>query len=304
MKAAKRLVIALVALVVLLLAAVGIAAASIDMLARRGVEAGGTWALGVPTTLSSADVGILAGTFEMSGLRVANPQGFPAPHFLTLGEGGMAVSLGTLTKSPVVLPAVSLETLDVRLDRKGSESNYKAILDHYSKVSGGGSQVKPAAEGKKYVINELTMKDINVELHLLGPGGTVGAVLGEASKIKVPIDEIKLKNVGRTGSGVSGTGVTMGELAGLIVQAVLAATVERGGGLIPSDVLGDLQGQLSSIGGLKDVGMDVVANAKGTVEQLGKQAEEALKQGTDAADKAKEAAEGLTKGVKDLLPKK
>ncbi len=303
MKTAKRLTVVVATLVLLLVAAVVVAAVSIDSIARRGLEAGGTWALGVPTTLKSADVGILSGTFEMSGLRVANPQGFTTPHFLTLGDGGVAVSLGTLTKETVVLPTLNLETIDVRLERQGGTSNYKAILDHYASVS-GGSQSQSSGPEKKYVINELTLRDIKVEVSLLGVGGAVGSVLGEATKITVPIDEIKLKDVGKTGTGVSGTGVTMGELAGLIVQAVLSATVKSGGGLIPSDVLGDLQGQLTSLGGLKDVGLDVVANAKGSVEQLGKQAGEALKQGTDAVDKAKEAAEGLSKGVKDLLPKK
>ena len=47
---------------------VGIVVVSIDTIAKQGVERGATYALQVPTTLDKADVGIMSGTFAMSGL--------------------------------------------------------------------------------------------------------------------------------------------------------------------------------------------------------------------------------------------
>lgn len=81
-----RLVAAFVVLIVVVvvggIAAVGMAA---DSIARRGVEAGATYALGVDTKLAGANVGIMSGSFDMQGLRVANPQGFKSDTFMSLG---------------------------------------------------------------------------------------------------------------------------------------------------------------------------------------------------------------------------
>ena len=81
----KLLIKIVVVLVLLLVIGVLTTFFFIDRIAKAGVEKGATYALGVPTTLKSADVGVFAGTFAMSGLNVANPEGFDKePHFLKL----------------------------------------------------------------------------------------------------------------------------------------------------------------------------------------------------------------------------
>jgi hypothetical protein len=285
-------------IVVLLLLVIGGAALGvwlIDSIARKGIEKGSTYALGVPTTLGSANVGILSGTFGLSKLNVGNPQGFAAPHFLSLGEGGVQVSLNTLRQSTVELPVLSLSNLDVSLERKGDSSNYKVILDNLAKLQSGSGSKPASKDDTRFVIRELSLKNIKVHLDLVGGPGFVN----ELTKIDIPIDEIKLKDVGKTGTGVAGTGVTMGELASIIVQAVLGAAAEKGGGLIPDDLLGDLKGKLAGLNGVKDLGMKVLGDAKGSIEQAGKKVVD------DVTKEGKKAVEGvLDKGLKNLLPGK
>lgn len=303
MKGLKILVGVVVALVVLAAIAVVAVFLSVNSIAKSAVEKGGSYAMGVPTTLSSANVGVFSGEFSMSGLRVANPQGFPGPHFLTLGDGEVAVSLGTLQQETVELPRLTLDAIDVRLEKKGGQSNYQVILANLKKLSGPEKKPAPEGEGKKFVINELAITDVTVHVDMLeAPGG-----IGQLAKVTVPIEEIRLQNVGRTGSGVGGTGVTMGELAGIVVKAVLASAAQNGGGLIPADVLGDLQGQLAQLGdlggSLQEMGLQVVGDVQGTVEQVGKQAEAVVDEAKKAADEAKKKLEDAGKGLKDLIPK-
>ncbi len=302
-----KLLLILVIVLVLLIAIAGIAVfAYVDSIAKTAVERGGTYALGVQTKLGDADVDIMGGEFEMSKLEVANVAGYPAPHFLTLGDGSVAVSLNTLREPTVVLPHLKLDEIDVRLEKKGGESNYNVILENLKKVSGGGDKPAPQpapGEEKKFIINELTITDVTVHVDLM-ESGALGGALKPLSKVTVPIDEIKLQNVGKTGEGVAGSGVTMSQLANIIVQAVLAAAVEKGGELIPGDILGDLQGKLASLGDLSKLDIKVLGDVKGTVEDLTKSADDVKKKAEEAVEKGKETVEEAKKALEGLIPKK
>ena len=70
---------------------------------------------------------------------------------------------------------------------------------------------------------------------------------------------------------------------------------EQTGDIIPVDFLTDLKGQLAGLEGIEEFGMQVVGDAAGAVEEIGKEAEK-------AADEAKKAVEDAAKGIKDLFP--
>ena len=97
MKKILKIVLALAVVAVLLLV-VGVFAliAAIDSVAKKGIEAGGTYAMGVPTTLKSADIGLFSGNFGLSGLSIANPPGYKGQQFFLLGEGKLALSLAAM----------------------------------------------------------------------------------------------------------------------------------------------------------------------------------------------------------------
>lgn len=288
----KFLLFGVAGLLVLLIAGVLAAIVSINSLARKAIETGGTRALGARTTVSGVNVGLLSGKFSMSRLEIQNPAGgFSSPHFLTLGEGGVAVSLSTLRQPIVELPRLSLEDLDVNLEKKGGQTNYGAILDHLKQVT-GGDKPAPAAEGeKRFIIRDLDLQQITVHVDLIGGPGAVG----DLTRVTVPIDRIRLTDVGKTGTGVRGTGVTMTELSGIIVKAILAAAADKGGGVIPSELLGDLRGKLAALGDLDKIKTEVIAEVQGKIDDLGKKAvEDGKKKLDEAADKLK----GLIPGGK------
>jgi len=288
-----RKLLALVGLLVCLcIAAVIFAFYSIDTIARRAIESGGTYALGVPTTLDSASVGIFGGTFSMSGLKVANPPGYGSSPFMSLGSGGVAVTLSSLREPVVQLPRLTLDNLNVSLEKKSGAANFNVILDNLKKLS-SGSTSKGGGSEKKFVIKELSLKNINVGVDLIGGPGAIG----DLTKIKIPINEIKLENVGQTGTGVAGTGVTLEQLASIIVQAVLAAAAEKGNGILPAEILGELQGGLANLGQLDKLGMKVLADPSLIQKIGGENAAKTLEQGKKAVDDAKKAID-LIPGLK------
>lgn len=264
----------------------------IDSIAKAGVEKGATYALDVPTTLKSADVQVFAGKFSMSGLDVANPKGFSSAHFLAMGNGGVHVSLGTLNQKTVVLPELKLSDIDVNLQKSGGTSNYKVILDNLKRLESGGAPSKPKSGGgggKDFVIKKVQIDNVTAHVDLLPIGG-------DATKLDVTVPQIVLTDVGENG-------VPMSQLVNVLTQAIMTAIVKSGAGKIPTEMLGELQGQLSQLNSLGDVGVQVFDNAGQVVEQFGKTAGEIGKGAGEAAKKAGEAVEGAKKGAEDAANK-
>lgn len=272
---------------VLILMLIGIIGAFvyIDSIAEAAVERGATDALGVTTSLDSADVGVFGGTFAMNGLRVDNPSGFGERPFLHLQEGDVAVSLGTLRKETIELPYLRLEGLDMDIERREGKSNYSVILTN---VKGDREPAPEDASSKKFVIREVSIRDVKVRVAMAPLGG-------DPTVVNIPIAEIKLKDVG------ADRPLPLSQVAGVIVQAVFATVIEEGGALLPTDLLNDLGGALSQLGNLEDFGISVVTD-------LGEQAEKLLQGVGKVGEEAGKAASEIGKTIegigRDLFKKK
>jgi hypothetical protein len=299
----KMLLKALVLVVIVVAAAVVALFFYVDRLARVGVERGASYALGVPTALASADVGVLSGTFSMRGLNIDNPAGFDSPHFIRLDDAGVSVSLASLRGDTVELPELSLSGLDLNLHRQKGSSNYGVILENLKRFESGEKPEGESAEGgKKFVIRTIEITDVVAHVNLLPAGG-------EVTQLDVPIERITLTDVG---SG-SDKGVLLTELSSVLMKAILAAVVQKGGNLIPMEILGDLESGLAQLGSLGDMGITalteiggsmqdvtgVVGTLTGDVEDKVKGLSEDVTKGV--TEEAEKAVEGALKGVGDLL---
>lgn len=281
-------------LVVVLILVVAIAAGAfyIDSIARQGIEGGSTYALGVPTSLDKADVGLLSGEFSMAGFNVANPEGFTSPHFLALSAGSVSVSLGSLRQEVVELPTLILSGISMNLERAGDKSNYKVILENLKRFESGGGppDKKPEEGGKKFVIRNLEIRDVNVHVNLIPAGG-------ELTKVDVPIDLIQLKDVGSGGESVR-----MSDLAGVILKTIMTVAVQKGGQL-PGDIAIELTNGLGELQNLGDQGITVLLGDGGVVQTFGKTAEELGKQAEEGAKKLGDEAKKIGEGIGNIFGK-
>jgi hypothetical protein len=285
MKMLLKLVLVLVLLVVV---GVVIGAFYIDSMAKSAVEKGATGAMGVNTTLSSADVKVLSGQFALAGLNVANPEGFQTSHFMTLDDGDVSVSLGTLLKDTIELPTLTLDGIDINLEKAGGKSNYNVILDHM-KTSEDSAPTPDEKAGKQYVIRHIKITNVMVHTDLVGIGGDLG-------KMEVPIDIIELHDVGSDGSGL-----TLRDLSGVIMKTIFAAIVANGS-KFPGELVNELGGQLAQLGDLSKFGVEIAGQALGNI---GGAAGDLLKGAGDATGGALEGAgdigEKIDEGVGGLL---
>jgi hypothetical protein len=301
MKRIKRIILVLVLLVIVL---VGAGIFWINHIAKVGIEAGSTYALGVDTTLDGVDIGILAGRSELSGLTVANPEGFASPHFLSLGNGVVSVSLGSLTRDTVEVPEFSLTGIDMNLERIKGKSNYGVITNNLGRFESGDAEDKEETasgeedDGKKFVIREILIRDVKVHVNYV-------PTAGEAVRSTVPVKELRLENVGTGSEG----GVQVAELTSTLIKAIMAAALEQGGGVIPKEISGELASAMESLQPLAEVGAQLMGEAGGALQQIGGQLDGLTGQAESAEkDKSAEGSEAkedsgtkLLKGVGGLL---
>ena len=301
MKLAKRVIGIGVGLVVVLVIAVVVVFVSIDRIAKTGIEKGASYALAVPTTLDRADVGVFAGTFALDGLEIANPEGFKTPFFFRLDSGGVEVSLASLRSEVVTLPVLRLSDIDVYLDRAGGKSNYGTILENLKRFESdtpkGETDTPDEKEkpGKKFIVNRIEITDITTHVNLLPMGG-------DLTQTDVVIPEIILTDVGTAGEPVS-----LAEITNIITKAILASAAQVGGGIIPDDILGDLQSNLAQLNSLADSGVGMATEAvQDVVNQATEQVDEAVDQAKEqledaAEDLENEARNAIDQGVRGLF---
>jgi hypothetical protein len=259
------LVVALVVVV-----AAGVVYLTLNGIVRFGVERGGTIALGVETEVDSVDVRPLRGRFGLSGLSVANPEGFRSTHFLKLDEGNVRVAVGTLRSDELVMTLVSLSGIELSLEGGTKGTNYGAILDNLAQLGEGGATGEAEPGGQTLRIRELVIEDVSAHAEM-----NIG---GRVTKVDLRIPDVRLKNL----SSSSSAGGIGAQMAGVITTALLRAVAKEGSGL-PAGLERGLRGGLGNVsdyavGELDRLGGEDLGTRE-EVEKTVEKAEEALKRG-------------------------
>jgi len=285
----------LLVVIVVLLGVIGVIA--INKITKTGIERGGTYAMGVETKLSDISVGLLSGSVSLDGLAIDNPEGFKSDHFFQLGDGSVAVTLGSLMEDTVEIQSLKLNNIDMALEKDGGKANYEVILEHLAEVTGGGDEpaepTEDEAEGKKFIVRELVITDVKVKAEVIG-----------GMSVPIVIPEIKMTDVGSDGEGV-----TLGDLTGIIMTTIMASVVESAGDLLPEGIGEGLQGGLAAVGDLGSFGVEVVGDVSAMAGEVAGQAAEALGEGAEklgesageVGEKAGEAVDKIGEGLGGLL---
>lgn len=262
MRTLRRLL--LVALVLVLLLIFG-GALFLDRGVALAVEKGATRALAVPTEVGSVSIRPFRGSIALADLSVANPAGFSEQPCLSLSAGSMQVDLSSLMQDTVEVPSLEFSGVRLRLEGRGTKTNYGALLENLERQAGGESgESKPdSADGgsqKRFIVRELVIRDVLVEADY-----ALDSPLGQlaSSHAQVTLPEIRLHNLG------NGESLSLAQLSAEIFRALIAAAASGQLPGISGDIVSDLKRNLEQFksgaegsGGLKDLGRDLESGAK------------------------------------------
>ena len=282
-----RKLIRFAVVLVLVLVAAGIAFwYYVDVIAKTGIEKGATYALGVPTTVHKADVGLIGGTLRIDALTVGNPEGFKTPHLLAVSRFDLGVVTNTLFGETIQVNRFEIDGLDLHIEQKPGTSNVSKVLDHIKSQAGDEEPGEAeAAGGKKVKADRIVIRNITAHVQML-------PISGDATTLDIEVPKIVLEDV----TSDDPNGVAVAELARRVLPAILTAVIKKGRGRIPEM---DLDRLAADVG---DTTRALGDQARGLVEQVGKDAGGLL----DKVFKGdgEEGKGGLGDTLKDVLKKK
>ncbi len=240
MKLLKRLLVVGVLLAVVLVAVVWL---FFSPIVSGAIEKGATYATGVDTKVKSVSASPTAGKFSLEGLSMANPPGFQAPSFVTLGSLRAGWQNGTLLSDTIQMDEFVVDGVEVNLERTSNGTNYGKILDHLSQVSGGAKEgekapkeppKEPAKGGKSLRIQKIDIRNVKATLRISSP---------VAATIPVTVPSVVINDFRSDGS----TTEIVGQLTQQVLHSILDSVLKAGKDVFPADIVKDLGGSLKSI---------------------------------------------------------
>jgi hypothetical protein len=185
----RKLLFITAAVVLLLTAALALLWTNLDWIVKNAMEKYGSQAIGTSVRVKDVSLQPAKGKGAITGLTVANPRGYSAPHIISLGRISVRLSPRTVTANPVVIddiritsPLVVYETNDDRV----------ANVDVLKKNLGANSSTPPPGKGRKsgetrIRIRQLVIENAKAEVRI--------ASLGDKPRT-VSLPRIAMTNVG------------------------------------------------------------------------------------------------------------
>ncbi len=161
----KRLLIALVVVVVLVGGVFGILFLNLNSLIKTGIETAGTEALGVSVTVEDVSVSLLNGQGRISGLRVANPDGYEGPYAIAVAGLSIDLDPGSLTTDVIVIREILIDGAEVRYEGNLIDSNIQT-LQRAASGEGESAADESGAASTRVRIDHLMIRDTRVGVHV------------------------------------------------------------------------------------------------------------------------------------------
>lgn len=196
-KALKWIGMGICALVVLLL--IGLAVSG-GVMVKGAVNGLGPAVMGVPVTLEKASFKPLSGKIKLTNLHVGNPKGFKTPALFDLGEVNIELDPRSLFKDTIVIHKIAVVAPHITYERGLLDSNFGALMKQFEsgdaekKPEEKASGAKEKKEGKKVVIDELTVVDPALNLSVTAAGGHY---------VPIKLGKVELKDIGKEHGGVT-----------------------------------------------------------------------------------------------------
>jgi hypothetical protein len=214
-----RLVAAVAALAVAALVAVGVwLYLSLDQVVQRAIEKYVPEILQASVELGEVKLSPADGAGALKAVRIGNPKGFRTPHSATAGTVELAVDPATVVKDVVLVRRIAIERPSITYEPGARGSNFDVLQRNVERYVGTGSSREggKAPGGRKLIVESLTIRGARV---------TYAPQLGRGTAtISFDLPDIQLRDVGK-GRG----GVTPGELAKIVVDALVARIAEAMG---------------------------------------------------------------------------
>jgi len=216
----KKILIGIAIVACLLIVGVVFLLGNIDKIVKGALEDIGTELLGVPVKVAAVEIKLKSGSGQITGLTIANPNGYSAQNAFQMDMIRLGLNLGSLGKQPLIVDELNIKNPVVQLEAKeDGSSNLQTLLQNIEKNSAKAdkkaaeqpaSESTPRGEPIRISIGQLAITGVSV--HVSVPGK-------EPETVVIP--DIVEKNVGQD------SGLTPAEIGRLIIGKIVAGSLEN-----------------------------------------------------------------------------
>jgi hypothetical protein len=216
---------------------------------KTAIEHYGSEATKTAVRVSGVTLSLTSGEGDLSGLKIANPQGYSAGDAIELGDISVKVDpQSVLGTGPIVIRQVNIDHPRIAYEHSLSTSNLDALRSNVTaygaKMSGGKSSGASSGQSRKIIIENLYVRNGTVQV-------SDAMLRGAAVSADLPL--IHLSNIGRAKGGA-----TQAEVAQQILSVITSSAIQVGAGALTKN--------LGSVGGA--VGKAVPGGVTNSVKGL------------------------------------
>ncbi len=195
------------------------------LLKRRAQDA-----LGLAVDVEGVSVGLFRSQSIVHGLRIHNPDGFSKTPFFELKRLDLPMSLWGLAQRPLELEAVRAQGVVLTYEQTPAGSNVGRVLQILEE------RRAMRGEGRRYRIQRLDLEHIEFQARF------------EPWPNDRPLARVGVATLGLSEVGTdTSAGILLGEIAGILVRAVLGTAMRRGALELPGEVWGVIESPLKSL---------------------------------------------------------
>lgn len=213
----RKIAVVAAAVVLVLCAGILVLLTNLDWIVKNAIERYGSQATGTAVRVRSVSLEPAKGKGTITGLTVANPSGFQAPHILALGSVSIRIEPRSVTTDVVVIDDIRIAAPLVAYEMN---ENGIANADVLKKNLGAGQGTAPArGEGKggkdkRLRIRHLVVENARAEVRIAGL---------DSRTRTVALSRIELKDIGGK------NGAPPDAVARQIVSAILSEVTREVG---------------------------------------------------------------------------
>ena len=226
-------------------------------LAKGMIEKVATDTLGVKVTLASLDIKPVEKTVTVTGLNIANPQGFKTSSALKIQKIDIAAE--SLSPELLVFKQISVEGTGINFEITESATNLSAISKNVDREAASKNTDAQQKQPPKVIVRELLFNGIKLTPSTTLTGGELAPV--------------EIANLSISGIGERQNGVLASEAIAQVLDAVTKTSMQVGmqagflQGMSPQ-ALGDIKSQFGMTDGFKEQARQGIENLKSGLKNL------------------------------------
>ena len=213
-----------------------------DAIASRIISTAGTRVLGVTTTVRSTHLGLLEGKSSISGLKLAEPNGFGDGPMISVETASVTAGLSKLLGDDIVIDELSIDGVTVNLVEVKGQVNLQVVATNLTSTDTKEEATPaPATQGDKSA-GTVTIRQLKVtNIKVFATGDTV--LIG-SKPVAVTIPDILISDIGTK----TPASEVAAQISTQLMNHLLVAIVEAKIVGLPQSMMSGLSSASSSLG--------------------------------------------------------